>query len=221
MLKKLKPTIAIVDSGIGGVSVLKRLIDKYSYGNYIYFADNLNMPYGAKSKRFIRKRIKNIVGILKDKYQVDLIILACNTASSCVDNDELEGVVCLPFNRSQTYFATPLTKKNLSDFDIIADSTLAHLIEKHIFERAKLEKIIKQHIKRYDLQTYKELTLACTHFELVRDIFKKFLPNTKLINNSENINVNFLPEQTSLNILFLQSKESYAYEEKFYKLLGR
>ena len=38
--------IAIIDSGIGGVSVLKQLTNKHGGGNFIYFADNLYMPYG-------------------------------------------------------------------------------------------------------------------------------------------------------------------------------
>ena len=70
MLNKLKTTIAVVDSGIGGTSVLSELIEKYPHYNYIYFADNLNMPYGKKSKRFLLKRAKEIIDVLKNSYKV-------------------------------------------------------------------------------------------------------------------------------------------------------
>ena len=84
MLNKLKTTIAVVDSGIGGTSVLSELIEKYPHYNYIYFADNLNMPYGKKSKRFLLKRAKEIIDVLKNSYKVDAIIIACNTLSSVI-----------------------------------------------------------------------------------------------------------------------------------------
>ena len=51
----LSNSIAIIDSGIGGISVLKALINKFGTGNYIYYADNLYMPYGNKSKTVIKK----------------------------------------------------------------------------------------------------------------------------------------------------------------------
>ena len=86
MLKGKNPTIAIVDSGIGGVSVLKQLIAKYNGGNFIYFADNLYMPYGNKNKIWLKNRIEEIIGILQDRYNVDYIIIACNTASSVLVN---------------------------------------------------------------------------------------------------------------------------------------
>jgi len=41
--------IGLFDSGMGGVSVLKKLIMKYPNNEYVYYGDNLNVPYGNKS----------------------------------------------------------------------------------------------------------------------------------------------------------------------------
>jgi uncharacterized cofD-like protein len=68
-------TIAVFDSGIGGISILKQLIQKFGCGNYIYYADNLYMPYGSKSKNFIKHRVDTIIDKLNNEYNADLIIM--------------------------------------------------------------------------------------------------------------------------------------------------
>jgi len=91
MLNFQDNTIAIIDSGIGGISILNQMIEYKISNRYIYFADNLYMPYGNKSKEFIKERIIKIIRHLQTKYNVRYIVLACNTASSCVKDEELEN----------------------------------------------------------------------------------------------------------------------------------
>ena len=219
---KLCKKIAIIDSGIGGISILKKLIEKYNYGNFIYFADNLNMPYGNKSKEFLTNRIDEIITMLKEEYKVDMIIIACNTASSVIDKNKYSSLITMKFKKEYTYFATVLTKNNLKDFNVIADNTLAKLIEKHIFNRDKLEELVKCHIKKYKLNELESFVLGCTHYELVKDLFVKYCPNTKVISN-----IDFVLEDIKLekcdttNVFFLQSKKSLCYNHKMNKLIGR
>ncbi len=223
MLKKLKPTIAILDSGIGGISILQTLIKKYHSGNFIYFADNLYMPYGNKRKTFLKRRVENIIVELFDKYKVDFVIVACNTASSLIDETKYQNVLTMRFNPNINCFATKLTKKMLHRDNIIADSTLATRIEKNIFNRDKLDSIIKQHIKKYRLNELDCFVLGCTHYELVIDIFKKYCPNSQIIKNSSYIlkYINYFPNTTDLTIEFLQSKNSESYLNKLNKLIRR
>lgn len=222
MLKKLKPTIAIVDSGLGGVNVLNALINKFHSGNYIYYADNLYMPYGKRTKQFVAKRMDKIIKLLNEKYLVDKIIIACNTASTSIENC-YENVLTLKFDKHETYLATPLTKKNLPNYKIISDNTLAKLIEKYIFNKKKLNQIIKTHIKRLNLSSKKRLVLACTHFELVSDIFKNHLPTSEIINNSSFItdNFEFKTETNKTCVEFLCSKQSKQLQDKFFSLVRR
>lgn len=223
MLQKLKPTIAIIDSGIGGLSVLNQLIDRYHSGNYIYFADNLYMPYGNKTKQFIAQRVKNIIQFLKDKYNPDVIILACNTASSILKDEKIDNVVCMQFSKAYRYLATPLTKRILKGINILVDSTLARNIENNIFNREKLEKIIKKHIKKNKLDSLESLVLGCTHYELVAEIFEKYCPNTQIINNSKYIlnNIIYSPQQDECNVEYILSKQSLKYCQKLMRLTRR
>lgn len=220
MLNKLNTTIAIVDSGIGGVAILNKLISKYKTGNYIYFADNLFMPYGSKSKTALKQRINEILEILKT-YEVDKVIIACNTASSVVEQN-LENVHTLKFDKDTTYFATNLTKKNLPNKNVIADVNLAKLIEQNIFNKPNLEKIVLKHVQKYKLNKLKNLTLACTHYELVADIFKKYCPHTKIACNSESVNDIIIPiNNKDLTIHIITSKPNFDYYKTLQKLILR
>ncbi len=221
MLNKLKPTIAIIDSGIGGISILREIINKYHSGNYIYFADNLYMPYGNKSKAFIKKRIEHMISILFDKYKVDFIIIACNTASSLIDETKYKNVITMKFNPNLTYLSTKLTKKMLNRNNVIADVTLAKRIENNIFDKNKLERIVRHHIDKYKLNQLDCFVLGCTHYELVYEMFKKFCPNTIVIKNSNYLlkNFNYFPNTEDLTIVIIQSKNSLSYSEKINRLI--
>ena len=53
--------IAVIDSGVGGLSVLSELVKSAPNNNYIYFGDNSNAPYGNKSERQLKEiTIKNL-----------------------------------------------------------------------------------------------------------------------------------------------------------------
>ena len=222
MLNKLKPTIAIIDSGIGGISILKQLIERYHCGNYVYFADNLYMPYGRLKKKFLQKRLNSIINILKEKYKVDKIIIACNTASAVLKEFPTRDIITMNFIDNYTYIATPLTKKTLPNLNIISNGTLAKKIEANIFN-PKLEKIILKFIKRYKLDNLISFVLGCTHYELVEEIFRKYCPNSKIYLNSQfAINdLDYEPDDENLSILFLQSRQSKDYIDKLNKLIGR
>lgn len=212
--------IAIIDSGIGGISVLASLIKKYGSGNYLYFADNLYMPYGSKNKKFLESRVEELIEFFNDRYNASQIIIACNTASSVIDKSKYKNVITMDFDKNNLYLVTPLTKKNVSNKNLIADNNLATLIENNIFNDRYLENLIHNHIKKKDLYKYESIILGCTHYELVTDIFKRYLPN--VIANSkymlENLNFNRSDE---LNIIFLESKQDLFYEDKMKKVLKK
>ncbi len=218
MLKEVK-TIAIIDSGLGGVSVLKALLNKYKAGNFIYYIDNKNMPYGNKTKDFIASNLKSIIKMLKSHYAVDVIVVACNTASCILKEEHLKDVVCLEFDKEQVYYATPLTKKVLKGYKVIADKNLASQIENCLNNKQKIKKIIKQKIKQRKLDKFKTLILACTHFELVKNYFKEFCPNTKIVSNSDTILNKLIVKGEETNIIYIQSKNSLKYENEINKLV--
>ena len=73
--------IALFDSGIGGLTVLKPVLEKLPQYDYIYLGDSARSPYGGRSEESIKKFSEEAVEFLFDR-GVKVIIFACNTASS-------------------------------------------------------------------------------------------------------------------------------------------
>jgi len=73
--------VGIFDSGLGGLIILKELIKKLPQYDYIYLGDNARTPYGNRSQEVIYQFAKQAVDFLF-KQDCQLVILACNTASS-------------------------------------------------------------------------------------------------------------------------------------------
>lgn len=73
--------IGVFDSGLGGLTVLKNLLEKFPENDFMYLGDNARAPYGDKSHEEIYKYTKEAVDFLFGK-KCELIIVACNTASS-------------------------------------------------------------------------------------------------------------------------------------------
>lgn len=73
--------IGIFDSGVGGLTVMREVMEQLPYENIIYLGDTARIPYGSKSDQTIRKYANQCSSFLKSK-DVKTIVIACNTASS-------------------------------------------------------------------------------------------------------------------------------------------
>ncbi|MBN1165295.1 MAG: glutamate racemase [Candidatus Krumholzibacteriota bacterium] len=73
--------IGVFDSGIGGLTVVRELIEKLPGEEIIYFGDTARLPYGTKSPEAVLRFARENLAFLKSK-DVKLIVVACNTASS-------------------------------------------------------------------------------------------------------------------------------------------
>ena len=76
--------VLVLDSGVGGLNVLRGLQRLCPQVDYLYFADGEYFPYGNKSKAEVRERVRKILDTFADS--VGLCVLACNTASSVFDD---------------------------------------------------------------------------------------------------------------------------------------
>ena len=73
--------IAVFDSGVGGISVLRELIRIMPEEDFIYFGDSKNAPYGTKEKEKVRELTIRCARKLFDQGAKGLVV-ACNTATS-------------------------------------------------------------------------------------------------------------------------------------------
>src|SRR3954465_2936280 len=77
-------TILVFDSGLGGLTVLREIVRVRPGAHYIYVADDAFFPYGHHSEEQIIARVVPLVGELIAAHTPDLVVIACNTASTLV-----------------------------------------------------------------------------------------------------------------------------------------
>jgi len=86
--------IGVFDSGIGGMTVVRALMERLPFENIIYFGDTARVPYGIRSVETITEYAAQIAGFLL-KQNVKLLIIACNTIAS-VANERIQEMSPVP-----------------------------------------------------------------------------------------------------------------------------
>ena len=78
------PTILVFDSGLGGLTVLREIVKVRPDAGFLYVADDAFFPYGRHGEAELIDRVTALVGELIDAHRPDIIVIACNTASTLV-----------------------------------------------------------------------------------------------------------------------------------------
>jgi len=76
------PTIGVFDSGFGGLTVLRALIDRLPHARYAFLGDTARLPYGSKSRRTIARYAIESAQFLVREQGAEFLVIACNTASA-------------------------------------------------------------------------------------------------------------------------------------------
>ncbi len=80
-MDKRRLPIAVFDSGVGGISVLRELVRQLPHEDFLYLGDSANAPYGDKDTQTVRELTLQAIGSL-EAYGFKAIVVACNTATS-------------------------------------------------------------------------------------------------------------------------------------------
>ncbi len=203
--------IGVIDSGIGGFTVLKALQDRLPNENYLYFGDSMRMPYGERENDELIMLANTIISDLENR-GVKAVVLACNTLSSLIVElsarvplfSVIEAGVQETLNWRDRglvgLIATTATVKNrgyekelelwTKEVEYIAQGT--HTLAKVINDGQGDLKILKNNIREAVepilLKGIKkgivieELLLGCTHFPIVAVTIRQMYPELELIN---------------------------------------
>jgi glutamate racemase len=87
--------VAVFDSGVGSLSIIRELKKEIPHENLLYFADKAHFPYGNKPHSQLREIIINIIKYL-ERYKPKLIVIASNTPSVQILN-EIRNTVAIPY----------------------------------------------------------------------------------------------------------------------------
>jgi glutamate racemase len=89
------PTIGIFDSGFGGLTVLRALIERLPRARYAFLGDTARLPYGSKSRRTIARYAAESAQFLVREQGAEFLVIACNTASALA-LDAIQDAVPVP-----------------------------------------------------------------------------------------------------------------------------
>lgn len=191
--------IGIFDSGIGGLSVVNKVLEEFPGEEIIYLGDAARLPYGTKSSTTVKKfAIQDTEFLLK--FNPKLIIIACHTVSSIASDflrkrfpqiyfidvigPSVEEAVKITKNKRIGIIGTPATirsgrykedllkrKKNLKVFSK-ACPLFVPLVEEGWFNHPVTYQVVKiylEDLKKKDIDT---LILGCTHYPFLKKAIK-------------------------------------------------
>lgn len=198
--------IGVIDSGVGGLTVVKELKKILPLENIIYFGDNKNVPYGNKSEEEIYILTKNMIDFLVKK-DVKLVAVACNTISTIINKyfkdysipivsiitpvidyiikQEIKevGILATSFT-IKTGLHQKLLQEQNKDIIVISEGSpnLAAKIDSGIYTKTEMEDLINIHISNMlTKRKLKDIVLGCTHFPILMKGFKKRDPSINFI----------------------------------------
>jgi glutamate racemase len=197
------PKIGVFDSGVGGLTVLRALLDRIPDADYLYFGDTARLPYGSKSAATVAHYAVGAVRYLQDQ-GAELLVIACNTATALALDPikaaagvEVIGVV----EPGADAAAAASRKRNVvvigTDATISSHAYRRALEARNVAVREKAcplfvplveegwveHPVTEQVAKIYLSEAFSEgahdadvLVLGCTHYPLIKPLLRRVAP---------------------------------------------
>ncbi len=199
--------IGVFDSGIGGLVILKAIIQRLPNYSYVFLGDTKHIPYGPKTEKEIERLTKQNIDYLFKKQNCALVIVACNTASAKAVRalqekypyQKILGVIIPTIEEIKKgervgVFATTRTvasgkyikelRKRFQGMDIVQKSAplLVPMIEAGKYDKQIVQKYISYFIEK----KVTTIILGCTHYSLLKKEIRKIIPkNIRIISQDE------------------------------------
>lgn len=195
--------IGFLDSGIGGLTVLREALSLMPNENYLYYADSDNTPYGTKTKEEVKDLVFRAVEFLISK-NIKALVIACNTATSASVEDlrkkydfpiiGMEPAVKPAVEKNRNggkrvlVLSTPLTLREVKFQDLVARVDTSHIVdmiaaprlvelaERFVFDGPEVEAYFREILPLDRIGCYGTIVLGCTHFPYFRDVLSRVLP---------------------------------------------
>jgi glutamate racemase len=205
-MDRIPPTILVSDSGLGGLTVFREIKKATPAARFVYVADDDGFPYGNQPEAALIARILVVIGKAIALYAPDLVVVACNTASTMALT-ELRAKFSVPFvgtvpaikpacaqSKSKRVavlgtqatvsreYTRALIREYAAGCDVVlvGSSHLASFAEAELAGSPVPDDAIKAEIAGCFVDTHARRTdtvvLACTHYPLLIDRFRKLAP---------------------------------------------
>jgi glutamate racemase len=206
-----RPTIGVFDSGFGGLTVLKALLELVPDADYVYFGDTARLPYGSKSVETVARYAVQAAHYLESQ-KADLLVIACNTATALaidqitsaahvpvvgVVEPGAEAAAAVSRNKKVVVIGTQATvsshayKKALEQRKLEAREKacplLVPLVEEGWIEHRVTDEVVKIYLSEGFADGFHDadvLLLGCTHYPLLKPLLRKIAPERVAIVDS-------------------------------------
>ncbi|MDK2945327.1 glutamate racemase [Geotoga petraea] len=241
--------IGFFDSGIGGLTVLKKVVRNFNNHDFYYFGDTLNVPYGSKPEYFLVNMLENIFDFF-ESVDVDILISACNTTDSLVkkglvslddrsfkyisiiDNgieqiNKGEEVLLLATSntvRSGSYRGLLVDKVKVKKVTEKACPLFVPLIEEGYWYGPMADSIINYYLRDCEGR-YDKVILGCTHYPILSNHIQKIVkskivdPADGIVKTLLNMKLPYLKGYPEINFYISGSLEQFKCLSK--RFLGR
>jgi glutamate racemase len=204
--------IAILDSGVGGLTVVKEVMRQLPQERIMYFGDTARAPYGPRPPEEVALFTKQIVDYLL-QFDPKMIVIACNTATAVAIAD-IRARVQVPVLGVITPGARAAIKQTQSgsigvigtegtiksgayDAELrrispgvrvvsLACPTFVPLVEQGLFRSDAMWETVCEALEGMRRETIDTLILGCTHYPFLSDVIKMYMgPNVTLISSAD------------------------------------
>jgi glutamate racemase len=217
-----RPSIGVFDSGVGGLTVLKALVELIPDANYVYFGDTARLPYGSKSAETVAKYALGASQYLQD-HGAEMLVIACNTATALalpqIKDAARVGVVgvvepgaerasAASKNRRVVVIGTEATvsshayQRALEARGVEAREKacplLVPLVEEGWVEHPITEQVARIYLDEAFGDGFRSadvLVLGCTHYPLLKPLLRRLVPEAVTIVDSAESTAQVVAEQ--------------------------
>jgi len=198
-----RPTIGVFDSGFGGLTVLKALLELIPDADYAYFGDTARLPYGSKSVETVARYAVEAAHFLESQ-GAQVLVIACNTATAlALDRIAVAAHVPVVGVIEPGAEAAAAASKNGKTVVIGTDATvnshaylkaleargltarekacplLVPLIEEGWIEHSVTEQVARIYLSEAFADGFQDadvLVLGCTHYPLLKPVLRRVAP---------------------------------------------
>ncbi len=209
---RAQQAIGVFDSGLGGISVVRALIDLIPHEHLVYFGDTARVPYGSKSEETVIRFAHQISSFLEEQ-QVKMIIVACNTASAValeslqrsfnipivgviepgseaavkVSKHKKIGVIGTASTiRSDAYQTAIRALDPGMDVKGQPCPLLVPLVEEDWPHDGVVTQVLESYLGMFKSQQPDALILGCTHYPYLKSIIQEVVgPHVRLVDSGE------------------------------------
>ena len=223
----------VFDSGIGGLTVVKSLLENKVFEEIIYFGDTARVPYGVKDKNTIVRYSLEALEFFKN-FDIDILIVACNSVSAyaieelrantnipvvgviesgvkALENkieDKNSNVLVIGTTATVTSkkYEKALNELSYNNINSIATGLFVPIVEEGIFEGAVLDATLEHYFKDLNsIDAVDVVILGCTHFPLIENKISSYLHSATTIHSGDAI-VDYLKLEYNCNNKFEETK---------------